>query len=182
MENSPNLISKTIKLPVYSPDKRVIIFELDCVVDEKLYGEISKHNWKLQYQQGLWRVFKNSSFLKKKTTYFLHNFIWTLTHGSFDTNLVVDHINNNSLDNRISNLRLISKKQNSYNTRPNKNSSSKYKGVAWDKPNSKWRSQIVFNGKKNHLGYFLDEMEAAKAYDKKAKELFGEFAYLNFTS
>ena len=48
------------------------------------------------------------------------------------------------------------------------------------KPLNKWNAQIHHNGRKIHLGYFLDEAEAGRAYDRKASELFREFAVLNF--
>lgn len=92
----------------------------------------------------------------------------------------IDHIDNDSLNNRIENLREITLSQNQGNRKPNKNSSSsKYKGVSWFKPANKWRSRITKNSKQIHLGYFVNETEAAKAYNNKAMELFGEYANLN---
>jgi len=52
--------------------------------------------------------------------------------------------------------------------------------VGWHKKTKKFVARITYKGKITSLGYYDDEIEAAKAYDKKAKELFGEFAYLNF--
>ena len=57
--------------------------------------------------------------------------------------------------------------------------SSKYKGVYWDKSRSKWCSRITFNYINIHIGRFDDERDAAKSYNKKALELFGEFCNLN---
>jgi hypothetical protein len=57
---------------------------------------------------------------------------------------------------------------------------SKYKGVYWEKRYRKWCAAIWFEGRNHYLGSFDVEIEAAKAYDRKAVELFGEFAYLNF--
>jgi len=94
--------------------------------------------------------------------------------------LVVDHINHNGLDNRKKNLRLCTQAQNIYNSLPRLNCSSKYKGVYWEKAKKKFRARITHRGKNYHLGHFDSEIDAAKAYDKKAKELFGEFAFLNF--
>jgi hypothetical protein len=94
--------------------------------------------------------------------------------------LLVDHIDGNSLNNRKSNLRLCSAHQNACNRRPRRNSSSKYKGVSWYKRDKKWQVQIYYNARTIHLGRFDDEVEAALVYDRKATELFGEFAYLNF--
>jgi len=94
--------------------------------------------------------------------------------------LDVDHIDGNGLNNRKSNLRLCTHAENVHNSRPMRNGSSKYKGVCWHKTYKKWYSSIGKTGKRFYLGRFDNEIDAALAYDKKAKELFGEFAYLNF--
>ncbi len=60
------------------------------------------------------------------------------------------------------------------------NSSSQYIGVFWEKRRKRWVSRITFNGKMKWLGYFTSEEDAARAYDKKATELFGDKAKLNF--
>jgi hypothetical protein len=77
------------------------------------------------------------------------------------------------------NCRIVTPLENSRNTR-GKGGSSKYKGVNFKKSAGKWCSRIMVEGTSIHIGYFKDEKEAAIAYDNKAKELFGEFAYLNF--
>jgi hypothetical protein len=94
--------------------------------------------------------------------------------------LFVDHINHNGLDNRKANLRICTNLQNLRNKRPKTGCTSEYKGVHWCKGRNKFRANIYLNKKAIHLGYFHDEIAAAKAYDEKARELFGEFAYLNF--
>jgi hypothetical protein len=93
--------------------------------------------------------------------------------------LIVDHINGNRLDNRKLNLRVVNAKQNAQNSRPRKNSSSKYKGVCKDKKLNKWQAQIKINGKSMYLGSYVEEKEAAVAYNRAAKEAYGEYAYLN---
>ena len=94
---------------------------------------------------------------------------------------LVDHRNHNGLNNLRSNLRIAMWKENCWNKRkPTGVSSSQYKGVMWDKRRSKWQAMIGHNLKKVFIGYFDDETEAARAYDAKAKELFGEYAALNF--
>jgi hypothetical protein len=94
--------------------------------------------------------------------------------------LLVDHIDGNGLNNQKNNLRLCSSAQNARNRRPTSKPYSKYKGVSWHKRNKKWEVRIAKSGKSTYLGTFEDELEAALAYDRKAEELFGEFAYLNF--
>ena len=92
----------------------------------------------------------------------------------------VDHKNHNTLDNRITNIRLCNNSQNQQNSRKFKNGTNKYKGVHLFKLTGKWEVQICFNKARHHLGYFDSDVKAAKAYDAKAKQLFGEFAYCNF--
>jgi hypothetical protein len=95
--------------------------------------------------------------------------------------LLVDHINHNTLDNRRANLRPATKQQNSWNQRKKRgNFTSQYKGVHFNKAMGRWEARLVYNGKDIPLGYFDDEASAAKAYDAKAAELFGEYAALNF--
>lgn len=94
---------------------------------------------------------------------------------------VVDHINHNGMDNRRANIRPATYTQNMCNRiKFSNSSSSKYKGVYFKKWNNKWVARIGIDGKSLWLGYFEDEVEAAKAYDRAAKKYFGEFACLNF--
>ena len=65
------------------------------------------------------------------------------------------------------------------NRKSDRNTSSQYKGVSYFKQTNKWISYITYNNKRIHLGLFKNELKAAIAYNKKAIELFGEFAYLN---
>ncbi len=96
-------------------------------------------------------------------------------------NLFVDHINLNGLDNRKANLRLATKIQNSRNTpKMKRKTSSKYKGVSYQKRDRIWRAKIKINRRDKHLGSFRDEIDAAEAYDKAAHKYFGEFARPNF--
>lgn len=94
--------------------------------------------------------------------------------------LQVDHLNKDKLDNRKLNLRNCTNKENSHNTEGSKKSTSKYKGVSWCNTRGKWSSQIVHNGINLFIGRFNTEEEAGRAYDAKVKELFGEYAHLNF--
>lgn len=91
----------------------------------------------------------------------------------------VDHINGNPLDNRRLNLRVCSQGENSKNMSKHFDSVARFKGLSRT-PNGKWEVRICHDYKAIRIGLFIDEVEAAKAYDRKAKELFGEYARLNF--
>lgn len=108
------------------------------------------------------------------STCFAHSFLMSPEKGFF-----VDHINHNGLDNTRNNLRTCTISENNRNTRGNKNTSSRYKGVSYNSLNKNWRAKITFNKKTYEIGSYNCEHEAGKAYNEKAKELHGEFAYLN---
>lgn len=91
----------------------------------------------------------------------------------------VDHINRNKLDNRKANLRLCKPAENQRNMGIPKHNTSGYKGVSFLKKLGKWEAYITYNNKKINLGYFEIKIEAAEAYNKVAKQKFGEFAVLN---
>ena len=93
-------------------------------------------------------------------------------------NQIIDHINGNGLDNRRSNLRVVSAQQNAFNQKGH-GGSSRFKGVSFDKESGKWRAYISHNNKRVNLGRHFSEIDAAKAYDVAAKEYFGEYAKLN---
>lgn len=92
----------------------------------------------------------------------------------------VDHQDHNGLNCQRHNMRNCTPSQNNMNRRPYNNKSSKYKGVVWSKSRNKFEAYIKINLKTIYIGQFNSEINAAKAYDIKAKELFGEFANLNF--
>ncbi len=104
----------------------------------------------------------------------MHNLIMCPPEG-----LYVDHINGNGLDNRRSNLRIVTKQQNTFNS-AHKGGTSKYKGVCLEKESGMWKAYITKDGKKKSIGRFALEDDAARAYDNEAISLFREHAKLNF--
>ena len=114
--------------------------------------------------------------------YFTHRLIFLYHHGYLPEYL--DHIDGNSLNNDISNLREATILQNGMNQKKHKSyngrqTTSKYKGVSWFKRIEKWEVQIQVNGKRKRLGYFTSEINAALAYDEVAIKECGEFVKTN---
>ena len=82
--------------------------------------------------------------------------------------LVVDHINNNKLDNRPENLQIVTQR---VNNSKDSISTSQYIGVSWEKSYNKWRAEIRINGRSKFLGRFTQEIDAAKAYENELNKL-----------
>lgn len=93
---------------------------------------------------------------------------------------LIDHRNGDGLDNRRSNLRLATVTENNRNARKRARTTSVFKGVSWRRSRGLWRAQIQVAGRPRDLGCFAVEVDAAERYDAAARELFGEFAAVNF--
>jgi len=107
--------------------------------------------------------------------------VWIRMHKMItktDKNIKIDHKDNNGLNNQESNLRIATAGQNGANCKKRKNNKSGFKGVVIRR--KKFIAQIHYGVTQHYLGTFNTANEAARAYDKKAKEVFGEFANLNF--
>ena len=150
-----------------------------AIVDEADFEKLSEYKW-FAVKSGrsfyAHRMIKSNDVRRRQILVHMHRQILNAKDGEF-----VDHINHNGLDNRRANLRLVNKEQNTWNKRKQLGRySSKYKGVSWHKPMKHWQARIRYKGKPMRIGYFDDQKSAARAYDAKAKELFGEYAALNF--
>jgi hypothetical protein len=143
--------------------------ELVTIIDEDMYEQLMQYRWGFDGRY----VYARSVATGGKKIYMQR--IVNKTPKGFDT----DHINGDKLDNRKANLRSVTRSQNNMNQKKQDGRSSQYKGVCWHKQRSKWKAEIKLNGKRKHLGVFVCEHEAAKAYNNAAKERFGEFARLN---
>lgn len=141
-----------------------------AIVDAADYNWLSRYKWHAVRSGDRFYAYRS----KNKRCLSMHRVITGAPKGK-----VVDHRDGNSLNNRRSNLRVCKISENLYNCR-GRNMTSKYKGVHWDKQHKKWVAAITDRGKYKFIGHFDRESEAARAYDRKAAELFGEFAYLNF--
>lgn len=145
-----------------------------CLVDYDDYHWLMQWNWQVDTSD---HVFRTKTVNGKRRAVFMHREIIDCADDK-----IVDHINGIPWDNRRCNLRECSYAQNRWNRgKPNrKNPSTKYKGVHRNKMRQKFEVKICSNGETHHLGFFDDVIKAAKTYDKKARELHGEFAVLNF--
>ena len=99
----------------------------------------------------------------KGKRYLTHRLIWLYTNGKFPDNHI-DHINGDPSDNRIENLRDVTRQENQKNRSKNCNNKSGYMGVCWSKASDKWKAQIRVGGVKTHLGLFNILEDAAEAY------------------
>jgi len=135
-------------------------------VDDEDFDYLSQFNW--FYVNGYaGRRFWDHG---KKGLLYMHRVILNSPKG-MDT----DHINRYGLDNRRSNLRICTRSQNLANRSLHRNNSSGRRGVFWSKQDSKWMARVKFNKRSYFVGSFDNIDDAARAYEVKAQELFGDF-------
>jgi hypothetical protein len=119
-------------------------------------------------QKGYRLVNLNKNGLKYKIEVHQLIAIAFLNHVPNGLKIVIDHIDNNPLNNRLDNLQLITNRQ---NCSKDKKGTSNYTGVSWNKKAQRWRSQIVINGKSKYLGQFTNEIQASNAYQYELKTI-----------
>lgn len=142
-----------------------------ALVDEQDFEQLSQYRWHLA------RSGKNTyarTRIEGKHTQ-MHRLILPSP-----TDMVIDHVNGNGLDNRRANLRLATQRQNNaHRVRGKENAASKYIGVYLGRDGKSWRAQIVVNDNLIYLGLFRTQRDAATAYNKASLAYNGEFAALN---
>lgn len=140
-----------------------------AIVDDEDYEELAKHKWRFDGRYAT-TVVKGSQY-----KIYMHRLIINASKGE-----LVDHKNRDRLDNRRDNLRIASYRENSANCKLHSHNTSGYKGVyRFTRGNKRWRAAVTFNDKQISLGYYDNPIDAAKAYNKKALELFGDYARIN---
>lgn len=155
---------------------------LTCLVDDDCAETITSLRWYASWSGRTWYAQRNGICVKgvKGPKIYLHRRVL-----SVPSNVWVDHINGDTLDNRRTNLRIVSAQGNAANSiKRNHNGraapTSRFKGVTWNTQNSNWNARITVNYRPVHLGVFANEMDAARAYDDAARYYFGDFARSNF--
>lgn len=152
---------------------------LNLIVDDVDFDQVEAFSW--HHFASKWNTYARRKVLaegEKQRFQFLHSYLtgWKL----------VDHINGNGLDNRRANLRPATQAENMRNrekqrfVRGDVRPTSRYKGVSLRRTSGRWYAYINGGGKARYLGSFVDETDAARAYDRAALEEYGEFALLNF--
>ncbi|MEN6632273.1 MAG: HNH endonuclease [Candidatus Polarisedimenticolia bacterium] len=136
-------------------------------VDAKDYEWLSRWQWSMRGGY--------AARMEKRTPIYMHRAIANPPEG-----MIVDHKNRNKLDNTRDNLRVCTQQQNAGNRSKRRGTHSRFAGVGFNKQCGKHFAAVNARGERFFLGYFANEVEAARAHDAKAVELYGEFARLNF--
>lgn len=152
------------------------------LLDDEDYPLVNRFNWHVVNDDGRIYAYTSLKFPDKAGNVLIkgiaiHRLVMAKLGHRHDH---IDHKDGNGLNNQKNNLRECSPTQNRWNSEKRKTETSKYIGVCRVNSKGKWQAFLQMNGKSNHLGFFDNEIDAAKARDKKSKELHGEFAKLNF--
>jgi hypothetical protein len=137
----------------------------------KVFRINNEGNLERKYKSGIWREVKNVANCYngyclvgfKDKIYYYHRIVWVLLMGDIlDSSLEIDHIDSDSLNNNINNLRLVSNRQNQQNRFKQK--LQQKIGYSFYKRDNKWKSYIRINKKLIYLGLFTNEEDAAQIY------------------
>lgn len=147
------------------------------LVDDADYEQLNKQKWYAHQSRNVWYVRSNSLPVNdKQLSILMHRVILGLQHGDGKQ---VDYIDGDGLNNQRSNLRICTNAQNQHNRRQKVTGQSRFKGVTRHRQSKRWIAQINRHSAQRYIGSFDTEEEAAEAYNEKARELHGEYAYLN---
>jgi hypothetical protein len=141
-----------------------------ALVDDNDYEKLCSVKWHLTARGYVAGRVKNNGICRRV---YLHRYLLDAQPDQF-----VDHMDGDRLNNTRANLRLVTRAQNQWNRKVQRNRSG-YKGVSWHPGKGKFYARIQVNGRRYSLGYFDTAEEAAQAYDDAARRLFGEYARLN---
>lgn len=145
-----------------------------ALVDDADFEWLNQWKWYAVLNRGNFYAFRNVRTAIGQTIVQMHRQVLGLCHGDSKH---CDHKNHNTLDNQRLNIRMCTNQQNAYNRKPFVGGTSVHKGVSWDKSTGKWVVMIQYDGSRHNLGRFVNEDDAANAYNSAASKFFGDFAY-----
>lgn len=148
-----------------------------CFVDDDDFELLSLQTWQLSHTTNTFYARTTQKNNQKSRA--MHKIIME-KHFNTHNDTIIDHMDQNGLNNQKKNLRVADKSKNGANSKLNKANKSGYRGVTFQKDINKWRVRIWKNNKPISGGCFKNKFDAARAYDLIAKEIFGDFATLNF--
>ena len=152
-------------------------------------GEVWRESYTNRYGRKMKRKKLNQSITttgyyrvsgKSEKDRLVHRLIARAFLDDWDEGLEVDHINGDKLDNRVENLRMVSKSGQARGYQALRGGSSAYRGVSFNSEKKKWEAYVTAKGKRIKCGYFKDEINAAKARDKAALAIGHSNESLNF--
>lgn len=154
----------------YEDHAEIILYNKQCeeiaraLIDLEDVDKVKEYKWHISH-----------GYVRSTTAnMFLHRLVMDCPEE-----MVIDHINHDTLDNRKSNLRVCTKQQNNMNKSFMSNNTSGYIGVHWANREKKWISKIIYKGKEIHLGYFNIKEDAIQARINAEIEYFGEYRNIN---
>src|SRR5690606_5233426 len=159
----------SIRIPLSSRKYR----NLYTIIDEQDAEAVQRHTWVPLVRHGRSGTVYAKARIGQKTV-LLHRFLMNPESGEY-----IDHIDGDGLNNQRRNLRVCSNSENLMNRGRNRNNTSGYKGVYWSKKDKSWVARLTVGGSVVWSGYYKDPIEAANAYDRKAREVCGEYAKTN---
>jgi hypothetical protein len=148
---------------------------MSAIVDDEDFETLNQFKWFSQKGGDTYYAVRSEYGEGKRKAILMHRLIL----GIKDPKIGADHKNGNGLDNQRYNLRPCTKSQNGANQKVRSGGGSKYKGVSWNAGYMAWGASIRYKGKLIHIAFYTREIDAAKAYNKRALYYFGEFAQLN---
>jgi len=145
----------------------------EVIIDDEDYDKVKSYKWYINKDRSS-NIFYVVHSSDNKHKYIMHRLIMDCPKG-----MIVDHINHNTLDNRKENLRICTNSENLRNSRLQKNNTTGYKGVFFNKTWNNYKVTIGTKKNRKYLGSYKNIEDAAKAYNEAAIKYYGEFACLN---
>ena len=151
--------------------------EMLAIVDSNIAKHINEYKWYVSTDGKKQRYYAVTGLGSKNTKVRMHRFIWELVNGPIPKKMDIDHVSRDTLDNRLSNLRLATRSQNNINSKVRSDNTSGFKGVFYVKGRkSPYWAYIWANKKRIGLGMYKTAEEANQAYQQAAKKHYKDFA------